>query len=124
MKKSPLGRVKEAFGDKSKLVEALTKLAGDDLWIARTNADRGGDKKLAFVSNAKLIRLHDTFKAVKEKFSTRAKLIDAILDIEKRTKDAGYRTRLEGHPVPRLWDQWKASEKRAKAAKAKAAKSE
>lgn len=108
--KSPLTAVKETFGDKAKLVaelEALTK--GDDLWVSRVNTSKG----LAHVSNAKLLRLHKTFTAVKEKFGTRAKLIDAIAEIEKRAKDEGYKTRLAGFPVPRLWDLYQSVTKRA-----------
>jgi len=79
--KTPLSVVKEAFGDKAKLVEALEKLTGEALWVSRTNKDKG----LAHVSNAKLLRLHATFTQVKEKFGTREKLIDAILELEKRS---------------------------------------
>jgi hypothetical protein len=114
--KAPLAIVKDKFGDKTKLVEAVKAFLTDDLWVARTNADRGGERGLEHVSNAKLLKLHATFSAVKEKFGSRAKLIDAILDAEKRTKDAGYRTRLEAYPVPRLYDLYKSSDKRAKAA--------
>lgn len=106
---TPLAIVKEKFGDKDKLVAAIEKLADADLWLGRTNAHKG----LAHVSNAKLLRLHRIFSAVKEKFGTRAKLIDAILELEKRSKDAGYRARLEKHPVPRLWDAYGAASKRA-----------
>ncbi len=111
--KSPLAIAKETFGDKAKLVAAVEKFTGEDLWIGRTNKDKG----LAHVSNAKLLRLHTTFSAVKEKFGTRAKLIDAILTAEKRTKDAGYKARIEAFPVPRLWDMFKSLEKRNKPAK-------
>ncbi|MDI1483550.1 hypothetical protein [Polyangium sp. y55x31] len=117
-RKAPLTIVKEKFGDKAKLVEAVKGFMTEDLWVGRTNADRGGDKGLDHVSNAKLLRLHATFSEVKEKFGTRAKLIDAILTAENRSKDAGYRTRLEAYPVPRLYDQYKAASKRAKAAAA------
>ena len=113
--KTPLAQVKEKFNDKAKLVEAVQKLAGDDLWIDRTNKNKG----LGHVSNAKLIRLHDTFSAVKEKFGTRDKLIGAILEIEKRTKDDGYKTRLAKYPVPRLWDMYRSLEKRSAPPKSK-----
>lgn len=121
--KSPLATLKDKFGDKAKLVAELEKLTkGDDLWVSRLNASKG----LAHVSNAKLLRLHATFTAVKEKFGTRAKLIDAIADLEKRAKDEGYKTRLGAYPVPRLWDMYQSATKRAgaaaKAAKPKAAK--
>ena len=124
--KSPLALVKKDFGDKKKLVDALKAIAGDDLWLGRTADDRGGDKGLHLVSNAKLLKLHATFKAVKDKFGTRQKLIDAIVESEKRTKDEGFKKRLEAYPVPRLFDMWKSAEKRTgaktKAAAPKAAK--
>lgn len=118
MKKSPLTLVKDKFGDKKKLVEAVQALATEDLWLGRTSKDRGGDKGLSLVSNAKLLRLHATFTEVKSKFGTRAKLIDAILEAEKRTKDAGYKSRLEAYPVPRLYDHYRSASKRAALAKA------
>jgi hypothetical protein len=98
-------------------VEAVEKFTGEDLWVGRTSKDKG----LAHVSNAKLLRLHATFSAVKEKFGTRAKLIDAIVTLEKRTKDDGYKARLGAYPVPRLWDLFQSVDKRSKhAAKAPA----
>jgi hypothetical protein len=109
MSKSPLTTVKEKFGDKEKLVAAVEKFTGEDLWVGRTNEGKG----LSHVSNAKLLRLHATFTAVKEKFGTRAKLIDAIVTLEKRTKDEGYKTRISAYPVPRLWDMFKSAEKRS-----------
>jgi hypothetical protein len=106
--KSPLALMKETFGDKAKLVEAVEKLTGEDLWVARTNASKG----LAHVSNAKLLRLHATFTAVKEKFGTREKLIEAILDLQGRSKDTGLRATLGTWPVPRLYDTYKSTAKR------------
>jgi hypothetical protein len=115
--KSPLTLVKEKFGDKAKLVESLEKLVGEDLWVARTNKDKG----LAHVSNAKLMRLHAVFSEVKEKFGTREKLIEAILDLEKRGKDGGLRERLRAWPVPRLYDAFRSTSKKVRdPAKAKA----
>ncbi|MEA2750628.1 MAG: hypothetical protein QOI41_4771 [Myxococcales bacterium] len=107
--KSPLASLKDKFENKAKLVSELEKLTKDeDLWVGRLNANKG----LAHVSNSKLLKLHATFAAVKEKFGTRAKLIDAICEIEKR-KDEGYKTRLGNFPVPRLWDMYKSASKRA-----------
>jgi hypothetical protein len=107
---SPLATVKEKFGDKAKLVTELeTFTKDDDLWVSRSNANKG----LKHVSNAKLVKLHRTFSAVKEKFGSRAKLIDAILEVEKRTKDEGYKTRLGNFPVPRLYDLYKSAARRA-----------
>lgn len=110
---TPLAAVKDKFGEKAKLVAELEKFTkDDDLWVSRTNKDKG----LAHVSNAKLLKLHRTFSEVKEKFGSRAKLIDAILEVQKRTKDEGYKKRLSAFPVPRLYDLYKASSKRAGAA--------
>jgi hypothetical protein len=111
--KTPLALVKETFGDKSKLVQAVEKFTGEDLWVSRTNEDKG----LAHVSNAKLLRLHATFSQVKEKFGTRDKLIEAILDLEGRSKDAGLRQRLSMWPVPRLFDTYKSATKRRSASR-------
>ena len=108
MKKSPLAQVKEAFTDKAGLVKAVRDLAGGELFIDRVNADTGLDH----VSNAKLLRLHATLTAVKQEHGSRAKLIDAILAAEKRTKDEGFRGRLEKQSTPRLYDHWKAAKKR------------
>ncbi len=117
--KSPLATVKDKFGDKKSLVAAVEKLAGEELWLGRTSKDKG----LAHVANAKLLRLHATFTTVKAKFGTRAKLIEAIVTLEKRTKDEGYKVHIGAYPVPRLWDLYQTLEKRkAHAAKAAAPK--
>ena len=109
MAKHPSASVKDTFGEKSKLVSELEKFTKDeDLWVNRTNASKG----LAHVSNAKLLKLHATFTAVKEKFGTRAKLIDAIAEVEKRAKDEGFKKHLAAFPVPRLWDLYKSASKR------------
>ena len=108
--KNPLAAIKEKFENKAKLVAELEKLTKDeDLWVSRLNANKG----LAHVSNAKLLKLHATFAAVKEKFGTRAKMIDAIVEFEKRAKDDGYKARLGAYPVPRLWDMYRSAAKRA-----------
>ncbi len=114
--KSPLALITEKFGDKKKLVEAVTKFTTDDLWVNKTNKDKG----LAHVSNAKLLRLHTTFSMVKEKFGTRVKLIEAIMVLDKRAKDEGYRTHLSAFPVPRLFDLYSSTAKRHVAADNKA----
>jgi hypothetical protein len=115
MAQSPLAALKAKFESKEKLVAELEKFTkSDDLWVGRLNESKG----LAHVSNAKLLRLHATFTAVKEKFGTRAKLIDAIAEIEKRTKDEGFKTRLGNYPVPRLWDMYQSASKRQAAKKA------
>jgi len=112
--KSPIATVKDKFGDKQKLVAAVEKFAEGDLWVSRTNKDKG----LAHVSNAKLLRLHEIFSAVAAKFGTRAKLIDSILELEKRAKDEGYKAKISAYPVPRLFDLYRTLAKRTGAAPA------
>ena len=111
MKASPLAEVKDRFGSKDKLVEAVRDLAGDDLFLDRVNEDKGLDR----VSNKKLLHLHGVLSEVKSEFGSRAKLVDAILELEKR-KDPGYRERLERWPTPRLLDRHRAARKAAKKA--------
>ncbi|MBI2395886.1 MAG: hypothetical protein HYV09_40355 [Deltaproteobacteria bacterium] len=103
MAKSPAQIVKDKFGDKQKLVDAVKQFVNEDLWVGRENKDKG----LARVSNAKLLRLLETFTAVQSKWGTRSKLIDAVVDAAGRAKDAGYRAGLESWPVPRLYDTYK-----------------
>jgi hypothetical protein len=108
MQKSPATIVKEKFGDKAKLVAALTPFTQDDSWLPRVNEAKG----LSRISNAKLLRLHRLFSEVKEKFGGRLKLVDAVCDLEKRTKDEGYKRRLLAYPVPRLYDLYRSLAKR------------
>lgn len=118
MAKSPSQIVKDKFGDKTKLVEAVKQFVNDDLWVGRENKDKG----LARVSNAKLLRLLETFTAVQSKWGTRGKLIDAVVEAAGRGKDAGYRAHIEGWPVPRLYDQYRSLTARTAKAKTKAEK--
>lgn len=109
---NPVSTVKSKFGEKAKLVAEVEKFTKDEaLWVGRVNESKG----LAHVSNAKLLKLHATFSAVKEKFGTRAKLIDAICEIEKRVKDEGFKKRLGAFPVPRLFDMYTSATKRVAA---------
>jgi hypothetical protein len=109
MNKSPAAIVKEHFGDKAKLVAALGPFTNDDLWVPRVNETKG----LGRIPNAKLLRLFNVLSTVKEKFGNRFKLVDAICEIEKRTKDDGYKKRLLEYPVPRLYDLYRSTARRA-----------
>jgi hypothetical protein len=89
--------------------------------------DRGDDDKDAFrkrllgAANAKLLRLHDTGKSVSERWGSKEKLVDAILDLRKRGKDQDYRTKLSSLPLGKLFDQVNALEKADRKAQRKAA---
>jgi len=121
MKKSPVAVVKDKFSSKDKLVEAVQKLATADLWLDRVS----GEKGLAKVSNQKLLKLHSALSDAQKRFGSRDKLISAILELNKRTKDAGYGARIKKFPLPQLLDLHAASERASKkataTAKAKAA---
>lgn len=118
MKKTPLQIVKERFESKEKLVEAVSKLTQDEsLFLDRLNDEKGLEK----VSNAKLLKLHDVLTSVKESFGSRDKLIGAILELEKRAKDEGYKSRLESKPTPALLDMHTSAARRAKKAEGKPA---
>ena len=117
MNKTPLSTVRERFSNKADLVAAVQKLATDDLWIDRTNQAKG----LSKVSNKKLVRLHDLLQQVKKDFGSRDKLVGAILSAEKREKDEGYKARLGGYPLPRLFDHYRSVSRRTKRAEDKTA---
>ena len=120
MPKSPLATVAERFKNKDALIEAVKGLATDDLWIDRVNDDKG----LPRISNRKLLHLYDVLSQVKKDHGSRAKLIDAIVENEKRGKDAGYRTHLEGRSTPALLATYKLSVKRTAPPKPKAPRPE
>jgi len=117
MKKTPVAVVKERFQSKEKLVEAVQKLATADLWVERLNAEKG----LAKVSNEKLIKLHDVLVDAKQRFGSRDKLISAILELKKRTKDVNYSAGLKKFALPQLLDLHASVERASKRAAAKAA---
>jgi hypothetical protein len=103
MKKAPLVEVRERFGEKNKLVEAVRDLTKGGLWVDRLNDDKG----LELVSNRKLLHLHAVLSDIKSQFGSREKLVQATLELEKRPGDEGYKTRLERWSTPRLWDHYR-----------------
>jgi hypothetical protein len=115
MPKSPLASVNERFKNKEALIDAVKALATDELWVDRVNADKG----LPRISNRKLIHLHDVLSQVKKDHGSRSKLIDSLIETQKRGKDAGYRTRLEGRSTPELLAMYQLAQKKAAPKKAK-----
>jgi AcrR family transcriptional regulator len=109
MKASPLAQVKDRFGSKDKLIEAVQELATEELWIDRVDEDKGLER----VSNKKLLHLHAVLSEVKAQFGSRQALIDAICELEKRGKDEGFRARLARWSTPRLLDAHRAAKKRS-----------
>jgi len=119
MSKSPLSIVKERFGDdpkkaKEKLVAAVKKVAGKDVWLDRVNEGKG----LEHVSNKKLLHLEQVLQAV-AKVGSRDKLIDAIAEAQGRAKDDAYKARLGEESTPALWDRYQAVQSRVAGSRAK-----
>ena len=120
MSDSPLAILKERFGDdpkkaKEKLVAAVKKAAGKDLWVDRLNEAKG----LAHVSNKKLLHLEQVLEKVAKEVGSRDKLISEIAKLKGRAKDDDYRARLAEESTPTLWDRFQAVQSTAarKAAK-------
>lgn len=124
MKKTPVSLVKERFESKDKLVAAVQKLATGDLWLDRVSSAKGLER----VSNAKLVRLHDTLTDAKKRFGSRDKLVASIVELNKRVKDKGFASKLSAYPLPQLLDlhaaATRASKRAEAAAKSKPAKAE
>jgi hypothetical protein len=114
MSKSPLSIVKERFGDdpkkaKEKLVAAVKKVAGKDLWLDRLNDEKG----LEHVSNGKLLHLEQVFEAISKEVGSRDKLIGEIAKLQGRSKDEDYKARLGEESTPSLWDRFQAVQSNA-----------
>jgi hypothetical protein len=107
MSNSPLSILKARFGDdpkkaKEKLVAAVKKVAGKDLWLDRLNEEKG----LQHVSNRKLLHLEQVFEAMAKAVGSRDKLIAEIAQLQGRAKDEDYKTRLAEESTPSLWDRY------------------
>lgn len=103
MKKTPLQEVKERFGSKENLVKELKKIFDKgDLFENRLNLDKG----ISTISNTKLLKLHKVAEEVKERFTTRANLVDDLMKSLGRVKDEGLKSKFEKWSLPRLWDHY------------------
>jgi len=69
------------------------------------------DKGLAHVSNVKLLKLHKVAAEVKDRFTTRANLVDDLLKTLKREKDEDLKERFSKWSLPRLWDYYTSTTK-------------
>ena len=98
-KKAPMDVVKERFGSKDKLIEAVAELVGK-------NKEQVGELKdsLRGAANGKLLRLHGMMSEIKERFGSVDKLVDEILGKQNRAKDQDYRKSLLAKTPGRLLD--------------------
>lgn len=118
MSNAPIAKALTLAASKSELVEKVKALATEALWINRFSSEDGW----ARLSNRQLVRLHTLFTDVSKRFASRAELIAAIATAEGHGKDNDYKTSLERHPLPRLWDQLNSAERRARPKKNNTAK--
>jgi len=123
MTMSPLQQVKDRFGsDKGDDPRAARQAAKEALIKAvRGYAKKGdileddfSDKGIERLSNSKLLKLHDLAQKVETDFGSRSGLVDKVLELENRTKDAGFREHVEAYGLPRLFDRFTAATTRAK----------
>ncbi len=122
MQASPLHQIIKRFDTKSDDRTEARKKAKNALIKALqafTNKgdvleDEFSDKGIKRVSNRKLLRLLETAELVQDEFGSRSAMIDKLLDIEGRQKDAGYREHLEGFRLPTLYSRYQAALKRTR----------
>lgn len=105
MKKSPLSRVKEEFGTKDKLVEALIALPASVLERGDGEDKDVFEKRLRAAANTKLLRLHQMGQTISKRWGSKEGLVDALLTLQKRGKDKDYRTKLSAMPIGKLYDR-------------------
>jgi hypothetical protein len=106
----PRGRVETNHGGK----EALAKALSSALATGGEDADSIAGR-LKTASNAQLLRLQHVVETVKQKWGSRDKLIAAITDATKASKDKDYVAKLGTYSLPRLVDLASATARRARA---------
>lgn len=106
----PKHRVTEIHGGKDALAKALAASLATESEDSDTVAG-----KLATASNAQLLRLQKVVQAVKDKWGSREKLVEALTTGSKQTKDKDYLAKLATFSLPRLYDLATSAERRARA---------
>ena len=103
---TPLQTVKEQFGSKDKLIDAVAGMLGK-------NKDEASELKesLRGSANSKLLRLHERMTVIQDRWGSVDKLVEAILTKKKRLKDDDYRESLMTRTPGRLLDLMRRAEK-------------
>ena len=98
-KKTPLQIVKDQFGSKDKLIDAVAAI------VQRDEGETEGEhkKRLKLVSNAKLLHLLGVAEQAKT-LGGREGMIEKVLAIKGQPKDHEYRDRLKRMALGRLVD--------------------
>lgn len=101
MKKTPLQQVKEQFGSKDALAKKLVALL--DKPEDEDQADF--ERRIETASNKQLLRLWSAEQAVKSRFGSKDKLIDAVVRARFDGNDnADYRAKVSTYSKTRLLD--------------------
>ncbi len=104
---SPMQKVKDSFGSKEKLAQAVL-----DLFKQVKEEQEDLKDRLMTAANTQLLRLHEIGTQVKDRFGSKEKLVEHVLTLQNRIKDAGYREKLSGLSLPRLMDLVRRFEKK------------
>ena len=93
----PKARVVAQHGSKEALAKTLAEA------VAREDEDTDVIAgRLGKASNMQLLRLHHVVETVKAKYGSREKLIAAIGDAQKKSKDKDYLAKLDTFSLPQL----------------------
>jgi hypothetical protein len=106
----PKARVGEIHGGK----EALAKTLAASLATQAEDSDTVAGK-LKTASNMQLLRLQKVVQAVKDKWGSREKLIEALSTASQKSKDKDYLAKLSTFSLPRLYDLAQSAQRRARA---------
>ncbi len=106
----PKARVAEKAGSK----EALAKTVAEAL-VREDEDPTALATSLKTASNQQLLRLARVAETVKQKYGSRAKLVAAIGNAEKKSKDKDYLAKLDALSLPNLLDIATSAERRARA---------
>ena len=100
MKKSPLQLVKDEFGSKDALASKLIPL----LTCPEDEDKAEFERRIRTASNKKLLRLWNAEQSLKDQFSSKDKLIAAIVQAKFKGSNPDYATRISNYTSTRLLD--------------------
>ena len=97
-KLSPLQRVRQEHGSKEELVDKLV----DTLEVPEDDDPLDFEERLSTTSNAKLLRLWESYQTVQEQFGSKEGLIDKVTTARFPGGNEDYADKLAGYTLPRL----------------------
>lgn len=102
---TPLARVKRLHGSKEALIDSLAAE------LAKDSADSKDElrERLAGAPNTKLLRLHQSLAAVRDRYGSKDKLVEALSQARGHGKDQDYVAKLRTYSIPRLLDMMRAA---------------